>query len=429
MRSVFRPTGSGDRQTTPNERRRAFGILFVSLICLGMGQSVMFAIMPPVSRALGLSEFQVGGIFAISATIWIFSSPFWGMRSDIVGRRPMMLLGLNAFAISTSLFALFMWLGLAGTLPVMASYVLMIAARALYGIFGSGTYPAAQAYIADRTTREERTGGVATISAAFGLGVAVGPGVGSLFARIDVLAPFYVVAILAWVSALAIYIYLPERTPPKQTEQERQVTLRWTDSRILPFLIFGTALSSVGALPIQLFGFFLIDMLKMPIEQAAEFAGVGLMASSMAALFAQFVLVQRLRLSSRDLIRWGVVVGLISNALFVFGDSYGSLIFAMVLSGLGFGMSRPGYAAAASLAVKQHEQGAVAGFTGSTGGAGFIFAPLIGNLLYQYDPLAPFALGAVIMAVLLAIAFVSPRFRNMTDIVDEEAGDTQVPKS
>ncbi|NWH09487.1 MAG: MFS transporter [Alphaproteobacteria bacterium] len=424
-RAYLRPPEGGSL-TTAEERRRAFQILFLSLVCLGSGQSIMFAILPPLSRDLGLSEFQVGLIFAISATIWIFSSPYWGRWSDLYGRRPMMLMGLNAFGISTLLFASVMWFGMHGLLWGWLVYPLMIAARSIYGVFGSGTFPSAQAYIADRTSREERASGVATITAAFGLGVALGPGVGALVARIDILAPFYVVSVAAFVSALAIYLLLPERTAPKAADTVPAMS--WRDRRVLPFLIYGTALNSVGALPIQLYGFFLMDQLGYGKEQAAEFSGVGLMASSIAALLAQFVVVQRFRLSSRALVQWGGVIALVSNVLFVFGSSYGILTFAMVLSGLGFGMARPGFAAAASLAVRPEEQGAVAGLVGATGGAGFIFAPIIGNFLYEFEPTLPFIVGGVLMAGLLLYAVFNPTMRNMSDDVPDTP-ESGIPKS
>jgi Na+/melibiose symporter-like transporter len=103
--------------TTQAERNRAFGILFISLVCMGAGQTVLFAILPPLSRQLGLSELQTTTIFAISATIWVFSSTFWGKKSDFWGRRPVMLLGLLAFAISFALFASVMLAGLHKWLP------------------------------------------------------------------------------------------------------------------------------------------------------------------------------------------------------------------------------------------------------------------------------------------------------------------------
>lgn len=419
IRSAFTPVPGGDaRETTPAERKRAFQILFFSLLFQGSGQSIMFAILPPVSRALGFREFQVGLIFAVSALIWIFSSPYWGRQSDIYGRRPIMLMGIAAFAISTMLFALVLWFGLHGFIAGTLLYTLLIASRSIFGIFGSGTFPAATAYIADRTSREERVSGVATINAAFGLGVAIGPGIGAVFMTIDLIAPFVAIAVAALIGAAAIYLFLPERTPPR--ERDMPPAISWRDNRLLPFLIFGTILNSVGAIPIQTFGFLLMDGLHMTSAQAVELAGIGLMAMSIASLLAQFVLVQRFHMSSAALIRWGVGVGMASNLLFVFGWSYGILVFAMVLSGLGFGMARPGIGAAASLAVRPDEQGAAAGLIGATGGAGFIFAPVIGTLLYEIDPRLPYLVGTVLMAGLLIFALVNARMRAIAEAVPED---------
>ena len=41
--------------TTRTERRRAFTILFISLMCLGAGQTVMFAVLPSLARSLKLT--------------------------------------------------------------------------------------------------------------------------------------------------------------------------------------------------------------------------------------------------------------------------------------------------------------------------------------------------------------------------------------
>jgi MFS family permease len=66
---------------------------------MGAGQSIIYTILPPLSRQLGFGPFQVTTIFAASAAIWIFSSAFWGVRSDRWGRKPVMLVGLVAFAL------------------------------------------------------------------------------------------------------------------------------------------------------------------------------------------------------------------------------------------------------------------------------------------------------------------------------------------
>ncbi|HWE06764.1 MAG TPA: MFS transporter, partial [Rhizomicrobium sp.] len=159
--------------------------------------------------------------------------------------------------------------------------------------------------------------------------------------------------------------------------------------------------------------------------------GIGLVASSLAALFAQLVIVQRFNISVRVLIRWGAIVALAANLLFAIGHQFGPLVFALILSGLGFGLVRPGYAAAASLAVDPDEQGAVAGLVGATNGAGFIFGPMIATALYRWSPSAPYLFGAALMAALYAYALLSPHLRNAGACADAqgETAETQVPNA
>jgi len=416
--------------TTVQERKRAFTILFVSLMCMGAGQSVMFAILPSLARQMGLTEFEASLPFVCSATIWVFTSGYWGEKSDHWGRKPIILLGLLAFGVSFGLFAAVASIGIAGFLPVLIAYPLMIAARSLYGIFGSGAAPAAQAYVVDRTTLDERTRGVAGIGAAFGLGTTIGPGIGSALVIFGLFAPFYFTAGVALASAAVIWFLLPEHSAPK-LKLVRKATLHWHDRRVWPFIVFGVGVSTVGAIPIQTVGYLFIDVLHFSPAVAPQYTGIGLVASSVAGLCAQLVIVQLFKLSARALIYWGSAIALVSNILFAIGHQFGPLVFALIMSGLGFGMVRPGYAAAASLAVDRHEQGAIAGLTGATGAAGFIFGPLIATALYRIAPAAPYIFGAVLMSALYAYALWSPHLRNAGLIAAgtdaDEAPETQVP--
>lgn len=60
LRQSFAPEESETGMTTELGRKRAIALLFVCLIGNGIGQTLMFAILPPLARDLGLSEFQVG---------------------------------------------------------------------------------------------------------------------------------------------------------------------------------------------------------------------------------------------------------------------------------------------------------------------------------------------------------------------------------
>lgn len=418
----------GDKRvTTAAERRRAFTVLFISLTCMGAGQTVLFNILPPLSRQLGLSTIETTGIFSISALLWVFTSAYWGARSDHWGRRPVMLMGLIAFALSFALFATVILAGLNHWLPVIAVFPLLIVTRSVYGLLGSGTAPAAQAYVADRTTPQERLSGVATIGSAFGVGTVVGPGIASVFAVVGLLAPFYFIVLLALASAGAIWLLLPERTPPKRRERMTW-SLKWHDRRILPFVLFAIGLSLANTVPIQTMGFFFIDVLRIKPEVAAQFILVGQMATSMSALFAQLVVVQRFPFSARQLTNWGLAVAFVSFLFFLLTHQFGPLVFALALSGLGFGMARPGFVSGASLAVAPHEQGAVAGIIGGASATGFIFGPVIG-WMYERSPFVPYWFGGILIIVLFASMFVSRTLRHAGDIppereAAEEAAET-----
>ena len=263
------------------------------------------------------------------------------------------------------------------------------------------------------------------LNAAFGLGAAIGPGIGAALTILGVIAPLYFVAFLAAISAVAIWLLLPERSRPIERKVEKR--LSWFDPRVFPFVVFSVVQGTAGAIPIQTVAFVIRDTLNTPTAETQQLAGVALMGSAIAALFAQFVLVQRFKLTTRFLIYAGIVVALISNLLMVIAPNYGLIAFALVLSGLGFGMLRPGFSAAASLAVSQDEQGAVAGITGGAGAAGFIFAPLAGNALYSWNMHYPYWLGMGLMAVLLAFVATNRRLKSAVIQIHDDTSSPMTP--
>ncbi|MFN3626322.1 MFS transporter [Parvibaculum sp.] len=415
------------RKTTPKERQRAFFILFVCLLSVGMGQTLVFAVLPPIAVDLGMSEFETTMIFSLSAALWILTSTFWGRRSDVMGRKPVILIGVFGFGISTSLVGLVLLAGYLHWISMALMFPLVMGARAIFGIFGSGSMPASQAYVADRTTRAERAGSIAQIGAAFGLGTVVGPGVAAAFAEIHILAPFFAVGALALVSGVAIWFLLPERTAPIKLlseKQQKRAALKWTAPNVLPWLTIGVILSLSQSIMMQLFAFYLMAELELGGSAATQLVSVGMMAMAMSTLVAQLGLIQRFDLTVQFLLRWGAIATLLSFAMLVVGGSYGMLVSALALAGLGFGFLRAGLSAGASLSVSLKDQGAVAGLIGSTAATGHILNPAIGIPLFWVLHSAPFMLGMVLMVVILCFAIFHPVLKNLrstdANIADDE---------
>jgi len=400
-----RPAPISGGGTSPRARAVAVALLLAGALCAGMGQTIVFSVLPPLAREIDLSEFKVGLIFMTSAAFWVSLGPRWGRVSDRLGRKPFILIGLGGFAVSMVLFGASVRLGLIGALAGAPLYALMIMTRSLYGVFGSAGPPAAQAYIADRTSAAARTAGIASFSAAFGLGAMLGPGFGAAAAVLGPVAPFFAIAALAACMSLAVFVFLPERTGP--IARAPRVHVKLSDRRLRAFLIFGLGFGVVNAIPIQTIGFYFLDALGVATDVAPQLAGVGLMGAAMASLFSQLVIVQRFRLSPRLLMRIAPVL-LIAGHLLIWTAPYlGTVIFGMVLGGFGAGLAHPSFHAAASLAVSAKEQGAAIGLSNAAGASGFIVSPILTFSLYELSPRAPFMLTTALATGLLVFAWTS----------------------
>src|SRR5690606_22809630 len=89
-----------------HERRGAFLLLFVCLLAVGAGNTMLTsAVLPPLTRELGLPDWTAGAIFSLSAAVWVVTAPYWGAKSNQWGRRRVVSIGMLGFAASMLFFA------------------------------------------------------------------------------------------------------------------------------------------------------------------------------------------------------------------------------------------------------------------------------------------------------------------------------------
>jgi MFS family permease len=134
---------------------------------------------------------------------------------------------------------------------------------------------------------------------------------------------------------------------------------------------------------------------------------------AVAGLFAQLVVVQRLRPTARAMLAAGLPLMLIAFLLFVVGQNLPTFLVGLAALGLGGGLVRPGTSAGASLSVSADEQGAVAGVMGGLAVVGNIVGPMVGTSLYAMRPGAPYVMNAVVTGLALGVALTSNRIRGL----------------
>ena len=405
--------------------KKTFAIIFGVSLVTAMGNTGMISVLPAIGRSIGIPDPMVAAIFSLSALLWAASSPWWARASDRYGRKPLMLIGLSGFMFSMIACALVVLAGLHHLTAPTIIFVFFLFARALFGLFGSASNPATQAYVAEHTPPELRTQSMSSLAGAFGLGTVIGPFVAPLFVLplIGLAGPMLGFALLAGVMLLVVWKMLPESqhmpTAPTKAEIAKDAKggdatkekPMWRDPRVTPFLIYGFIVAVCQTAQAQTLGFLIIDKLGLDPLKAQGYIAIAMMFGAMAGLLAQWGIIRMFEMTPRQLLRWGVGVAAIGNVIVAFQPTYAAVVAGFAISSLGFGLARPGFTAGASLAVDMREQARVAGAIAAVNGVNVVLAPFF-VWLHEQVPSAPFVLCALLMLAMLTYAFRNPQLRN-----------------
>lgn len=375
------------------------------------------AVLPPLTRELGLPDWTAGAIFSLSAAIWVVTAPYWGAKSNVWGRRRVAAIGMVGFAVSMFFFALTAMAALLGWISNwVLVFALLLTARSLFGVFGSATNPAAQAYVADRTSREERMDEISTLTSGFTLGQMAGPAAAAalistgavLSPTIGLLAPIVVITIIALVIAYLVATKLPEHRSPRSDAGLARSGAKglWRQRTIFPYLLYAVGLSLIIGVLSQTFPYAIMDRMNVAGAASAQYTGPAMTMGAMATLISQLVLIPRLKLPARSLMVYGAIMLAMASLFMVWAHDFALFAFAQILFGLGQGFARPGFSVGVSLAATQEQQGDVAGLITAANGMGFVVSPLFGLGMYQYiSSEAPFIFCAVVVLIMAVYAF------------------------
>lgn len=381
-------------------------LVFVAIVCVNVGQTVVFAILAPLGREVGLVEWQIGSIITCSSLMFSISSPRWGLLSDRWGRKPVILTGLIGYTLGTVLFASVFWLGLQERITGWTLYGLLVFARVLQALVMSATSPAAAAYMADITDARQRTAAMGLIASGHSIGTIAGPAI-AYFAFISLLAPMYIVAGATLLAAVLVALWLP-RAPVTWTRGETAHAGLW-DKRVFPFIAVGVTMYTGFAIVQQTLGYYFQDKLQLTAVQTAQQVGYAMMATAVASLLSQMLLVRGFRWRPVSLMRAGFMLMACGFAGLAVAETAITLSACMVVVGAGMGMAGPGFSSSATLSVSAQEQGAVAGLVAASPAMGFVTGPLVGAGLYHLDPHLPYIVASAMFLPLILFVWLNRR--------------------
>ncbi|MEX1182719.1 MAG: MFS transporter [Gemmatimonadota bacterium] len=387
------------RNVTAGLKRSPVTILFMAVLIDMLGFGIVIPVLPFYALEMGATAFEVTLLIASFSAMQMAATPVWGRISDRRGRRPLLIAGLFASAVSYLIFGL------------ASSMLLLLISRLAAGAAG-GTISVAHAYVADTTTAEERAHGMGLIGAAAGLGVMLGPAIGGFFSQFSLGTPGYVAAALCAANGIAAIFLLPESRPKEARTAVRTgqaATLRGWAGAMMSFPL--SQLLAVYFLGITSFTA-MTALLALYFERvfgtgAAEMGIMFTIAGGVTVVVRGYVL--RLlvrRFGEIATVRTGALALAITFLLLPYLPSFAWAMLIVPLYAFGAGTLFPALATLTSFATDAESQGSILGGSQVVGGLGRVVGPIWAGLLFQEVAIAtPFhvAAGLTVLAIILAL--------------------------
>ena len=379
------------------------------LFTVGLGQSFVFVIVPPLARDLGLSEIQASLVFAFSAIAWALTSAAWGRASDKYGRRNIAILGLIGYSASLLAMIVPLFLVEKNLLDIVFLFPLLVFGRMLNGLIGSATRPATFAYIADTSSREKRTVKFARLESSFLVGTVAGPLIGGFLILITKETPFYVFSILALIASIGIYKNVDNTARDKKSVLQSE-KISWKSNTVWPFLVLASISSLCLASLIQTIGFYLFDVFPniddLPILISMTFALL-----SISTIVSQYLFTDAFPLSNNKLLLCGILLLLFSYITMALFPKISIYYLSIIINGIGGGMLRPAISSSLSLSQTPEHQGIAAGYLGSVYPVGHILTPVLAMPIYAINPSYLYYFSSMLCLICFIFIISHPIFR------------------
>lgn len=422
-------------------KRSTFGVVFLTIFLDMVGFSVLFPLFPEmldhylarearlggglvtdfvdfilsfsiVGQDAGSFRFETvifgGALGSLYAVLQFFFAPIWGRLSDKIGRRPVLLYTLGGTCLG---YLLWIFAG---------DFWILVLSRILGGV-ASGNLSVATAAIADVTSRENRSRGMALVGIAFGLGFILGPALGgfsfywqfsSVSDGIFSFTPFSSAALislsLAVLNLLWVWVRFRETlAEDKRGSDEKPKPAIFQLGRIendavrktcLAYLFYMISFSgmefTLTFLAVERFSY-------SPREIVNMFLLIGL-----TLIFAQGFFVRRFvgKIGERRMALLGILLGTL--AFLMISNSFDEITFfiALFLMSCGVALISPTLTALTSLHSGESDQGFHLGIFRSSGSMARACGPLLAGLVYfTCGSVTAYVFGAVILLLPLLI--------------------------
>ncbi|MHA2118822.1 MAG: MFS transporter [Candidatus Thorarchaeota archaeon] len=405
------------QESVPDKKTGMYQVwmLAISLSILQIGFGIVTPIFPFYIVELGVGATELGVLAASFALTRILLAGPLGGLSDRVGRKRVLLVALAGFAVSNLIYA------------YADSIIVMIIARSLEGGISAGFYPAANAFVSDMTTPENRGSAMGYLSMGNMVGFVVGPSLGGILAEyLGIRLPFVIAAAASLVTLVILNLIVHE--------PERQTSLSELEKRRIPVReVFSKNAKAYSALGITMFAnMFAIGILEVAfmLDAVQRYAFSPLQIGVFFGVLGVIVIIGNIafgkmsdRLGRKWLITSGSLVAALSLYFFMIASGVVEFYLAGAILGVAISMRGPTIQAMIADLSDARAYGSVMGTFGAISNSAYVVGPILGGVMFDTSGDSISALGLTVM-VSVASAFVAgiglPDYKPSTASPDSE---------
>lgn len=382
--------------------KKTFATLFFSIFATVTGVGIVVPLLPVYAHELGASGFYIGMIFGAFSLARTFFLTYFGRLSDLKGRKPLIISGLLAYALVS--------LGFVFVKDVNA----LIALRFFQGIASAMLMPIIQAYVGDITPAGNEGFSMGLFNMSMFCGLSIGPLLGGIIHdRFSLEASFICMGFLALIGFFLCLFLLPPTRSEKYISSGKS-PIKWKqlffDRNVVTIFIFRFS----HILCIGIVWAFLPLFAKLKFSTSSSAIGFLIM---LGVLVSGALHVPMGLLADKLSKRWMVIAGglMVACAVFSFEwvQGFWGLVWASIFFGIGGGIAMPALMAIAVVKGSETDSmGSVMAILTLAHSLGMLCGSLIGGMMMDVFQLrAAFPLGGAVMALTVAVFFVSTRSR------------------
>ena len=407
----------------------AYLLTFVNIL----GFSILMPILPFVVSSYGAPKWVYGLLLTFYSTFQYIGAPYLGAKSDETGRKPILIISQAGTLLSWVVFIIALslpnvpWFGYALPLWIIA------VSRILDGVTG-GNVSVTNAYVADITTREEKSYIFGYLGGIAGLGMIIGPGLGGLTASTSLgyTGTLLTSVVISIITLLTLVFWIKESHPEEKRGQKQKQSLiknlliirriREVNPKPIIRLLFVMKFffAVMMACYIGTIALFMIDLFEFNERELGLFMFVAgaFLSFNQAFLSRKFTL----KFGEFNTLLIGLACSMVGLVSITMTDNLYWFIAYYYILNLGLSLSFATFNALIAIHANPKKQGEVMGISESINSFAMAAFPVIAAFLYDIVDYSLFWSISVLPLIALMIALsYQRRLRRRNTTIEQEA--------